>query len=89
MVAIADMLDRMLDPVGIALTPDAARRLVALKADSIIQQRVDDLAERCNDGTASGDERSEYEALVAAATVVGVLQAKARRLLSTTSSTSE
>lgn len=89
MVAIADMLDRMLDPVGVALTPDAARRLVAIKADPEMQQRVDDLAERCNEGTASTDERSEYEALVAAATVVGVLQAKARRLLSAIPSTSK
>ena len=63
------LLDRLLDPVGNALTPEAARRL------------VDELAERANQGTLTQEERSEYEALIAAGTVIGVLQAKARAVL--------
>lgn len=78
---IADVLDRMLDPVGRSLTPEAARRLADLSADPIVQQRVDELADRCNQGTLNADERAEYEAYVSAATVIAVLQSKARAVL--------
>jgi hypothetical protein len=71
----------MLDPVGRSLTPKAARRLADLRADPIVQQRVDELADRCNQGTLSADERAEYEAYVSAATVIAVLQSKARAVL--------
>jgi hypothetical protein len=80
------MLDRLLDPIGQALSPDAARRLLGLRPDSEVQRRIDDLAERANEGQLSEEERSEYEALIAAATVVGVLQAKARAVLAQSSS---
>jgi hypothetical protein len=79
------MLDRLLDPVGRALGPDAARRLLGLRPDSEVQRRIDDLAERANEGQLSEEERSEYEALIAAATVVGLLQAKARAALTQSS----
>ena len=78
---IADVLDRMLDPVGRSLTPEAARRLADLSADPIVQQRVDELADRCNQGTLNADERAEYEAYVSAAKVIAVLQSKARAVL--------
>ncbi len=81
MSVIAPLLDRLLDPVGKALGPEAARRLLGLRADQETQRQVDELAERANEGTLDDQGRSEYEALVAAATVIGVLQAKARLVL--------
>lgn len=81
MAPATELLDRLLDPVGHALGPEAARRLIDLRADDEVQGRVDELADRANEGLLSPDERREYEALVAAATVVAVLQAKARRVL--------
>ena len=75
------ILDRLLDPVGRSLTPDAARQLVELRADPIAQQRMDELADRCNEGLLTPDERAEYEAYVAAATLIAILQAKARAVL--------
>ncbi|HZN67071.1 MAG TPA: hypothetical protein VFB66_17400 [Tepidisphaeraceae bacterium] len=79
--ASAQMLDRVLDPLGRALGPDAARNIVALRADVDAQRRVDELAERANEGVLTPEERSEYESLLAAATVIGVLQAKARAVI--------
>lgn len=76
------MLDRILDPVSEALTPESARRLVALRADALAQRRMDELAEKCIEGLLTPDERTEYEAYVSAANLLAVLQAKARRLLS-------
>jgi hypothetical protein len=78
---VAQALDRLLDPLGRSLTPDSARRLVELRADPTAQARMDELADRCNEGLATADERAEYEAYVSAATLIAVLQAKARAAL--------
>ena len=79
---VSDFLDRMLDPLGRSLTPDAARQLAELRADPAAQQRMDELADRCNEGTLTADERAEYEAYVTAASLIAVLQSKARAVLS-------
>jgi nucleoside-diphosphate-sugar epimerase len=76
-----DILDRMLDPVGRALGPDAARRLLALRADDELQRRIDDLADRSREGLLTPDERAEYDAVVGAIALLSVLQAKARSVL--------
>jgi hypothetical protein len=75
------ILDRLLEPVGRCLSTKAARELAGLRADEEAQARVRELAEKCNDGTLSADERAEYEACVMAANVVAILQAKARARL--------
>jgi hypothetical protein len=71
----------MLDPLGRTLTTDAARQLAELRADPELQRRMDDLAERCNDGTLTADERAEYDAYITAATLIAILQSKARAVL--------
>ena len=58
-----------------------ARALTALQVDERIQARVEDLAEKCNEGQITEDERAEYEAYVQASTLIGILQAKARQKL--------
>jgi hypothetical protein len=76
-----DVLDRVLDPVTDCLTPDVARKLVALQADARTQARVDELAEKANEGTLSAEERAEYDRYRDAFHFVTILQAKARKLL--------
>ena len=44
------ILDRLLDPLGRCLTPEAARRLLELRADPVAQARIDELVEKCNQG---------------------------------------
>jgi hypothetical protein len=75
------LLDRLLEPVGRCLTPEVAERLVQLRADEIAQARIEELADRCNEGQLTPDEREEYEALAATSQFIALLQAKARRLL--------
>jgi hypothetical protein len=77
----ASALDRLLDPVGRCLTPEVARALVALRADAETQARIDELADKCTEGTLSPTERAEYEAYVAAIDFLTILQAKARGTL--------
>jgi hypothetical protein len=75
---ITRVLGRLLDPVGRCLTAKAARELAALRADEEAQARVRELAEKCNEGQLSDEERAEYAACAMAAHVVAILQAKAR-----------
>ena len=75
------VLDRLLDPVGRCLTPRSARALLKLQADSDLQSHIEDLARKSTAGRLTGEERSEYEALVAAGTVISILKSKARVVL--------
>jgi hypothetical protein len=76
------LLDEMLEPLSSCLTPEVARRVAALRANPSVQRHVDELAEKCSNGTLSADERSQYEVYVVAGELIAILQAKARRLLS-------
>src|SRR4051812_18062031 len=76
-----NVLDRLLEPVGRSMTPDLARELIELRAAPEVQARIDDLAERCNEGTLTPEERAEYESCVQAIHLIGILQRKARRVL--------
>jgi hypothetical protein len=73
-----------LAPVENCLNVESARALLALPPNARVQARVDELAERCNEGQLSNEERSEYEALIWADHFLGVLQAKARHFLDAT-----
>jgi hypothetical protein len=75
------LLDRILDPVGRALSPEAARALLALRADDDTQSQIDELADRANQGALTAEQRAEYESLIAAASLIAILQAKARIVL--------
>jgi hypothetical protein len=50
--------------------------------DERTQARVEKLAEKGNEGRLTAKERAEYEAYIQASTLIGILQAKSRRILS-------
>jgi hypothetical protein len=76
--AAIDGLARILDPIIECLSPEVAGRVAQLEADPSLQARIDELAEKCNDGQLTVDEEAEYDAYVRAMDVLAVLQAKAR-----------
>jgi hypothetical protein len=76
------VLDEMLEPVSRSLGLKTARALAALRVGGRMQARVEKLAEKCNEGRLTANERVEYEAYNQASTLIGILQAKSRRLLS-------
>ena len=76
------VLDEMLEPVSRSLGLKTARALAALRVGARAQARVEKLAEKCNEGKLTVKERAEYEAYVQASTLIGILQSKARRILS-------
>ena len=75
------VLDRLVSPLGECLTPESARRILALKADREFQARVDDLAARHREGRLSPEEQAEYGRYVSFSTFVAILKSKARQLL--------
>ncbi len=79
--ASTDVLDRILEPFTQCLTPEVAQRIVDLRADARDQARLDELADKANEGQHSPPEKSEYDRYRDAFHFVTIFQAKARRLL--------
>ncbi len=77
----ATVLDQVFEPVTQCFSADVAERIAALRASPELQALLDDLADKCTEGTLTEDEHETYEALVRAMNFVGILQAKARGVL--------
>jgi len=75
------MLDDLLDPLSRCLDAESAQRLVQMRVAPPVQERIDSLAERANEGLLTEEERAEYEALVNAADLIAILKLKARQQL--------
>ena len=67
--------------VGRCLDRQSAEALLRLRADSELQGRIEELADKCSEGRLSLEERDECEALIRVGNFLAILQAKARRLL--------
>ena len=80
----APAIDRLVAPLGECLTPESARRLLALRADPALQASVDDLAARHSAGRLSPAEQAEYGRYVTYSTFIAILKSKARQLLAST-----
>jgi len=74
-------LDSLLDPLSRCLDAESARWLADFRVGRSVQERIDRLGERANEGDLSADERDEYEALINAADFISILKLKARRHL--------
>jgi hypothetical protein len=74
-------LDRLLNPLSECFTPAVARRLVNYRADAATQARIEELANKCNEGELTAVERREYESYVRGINLISILQSKARALL--------
>jgi hypothetical protein len=80
-MSTTEILEQVLDPFVACLTPEAARKIVAQRADPEAQMRLDELAQRANEGLLTAEERAELEKIRATFHVITLLQSKARRIL--------
>jgi hypothetical protein len=74
-------LERVLAAVGQCLDRQSAESLLRLRADTEMQGRIEELADKSTEGRLTPEERDEYEAMIRVGNFVAILQAKARRLL--------
>jgi hypothetical protein len=74
-------LDRFLEPVTHAFTPELARVIADLRADDQLQAEVENLRQKSNEGTLTPEEDAAYRDFVEAVDVISILQTKARRFL--------
>ena len=82
-MASSALIEQMVEPIGRVLTQESATELLGLRADAVTQQRIDELAEKCNSGTLTDEERAEYQEFISVFNILTVLQTRARTLLET------
>jgi hypothetical protein len=75
------VLDGLLDPLSECLDAESARRLIEMRVAAPVQDRIDELAARANEGALNAEELAEYEALINASDFISILKLKARRHL--------
>lgn len=80
-MATTSYLDRLLEPLTDAFTPELASALLELRADSELEAHINELRRKANDGTLTPAEDAEYKDFVEAVDLISVMQAKARRFL--------
>jgi hypothetical protein len=85
-MATTTYLDRFLEPVTEALTPEVAAAIVNLRADPETEAEVERLREKANEGKLTAEEEAAYKDFVEAVDVISILQSKARRYLARQSS---
>ena len=78
----AALLDQVMEPLVRCLDTESAQRVAEFRIDPSVIEKVDQLAERANEGILGEEERAEYEALINAANFISILKLKARRRLS-------
>jgi selenocysteine lyase/cysteine desulfurase len=73
--------DRGTDALLQFFSVEQARALVAYRGDEAIRARMEELAEKSNEGELNEHERAEYEGYIQANDFIATLQAKAQKLL--------
>ncbi len=77
----AAAFDRATDSVLRILSREQAAQIVDFHGDDELQQRIELLAEKANEGELTDDETAEYHGYAQANKFIAVLQARARRIL--------
>jgi hypothetical protein len=72
--------DRGVRPVLELVFPDKADAILNFRPDPSLQKRIDELAEKSNEGELTADELSEYGGYVRANNFIAILQRQARNL---------
>jgi hypothetical protein len=76
-----NLLNRIVDPLADCLSREVAERIVNLRAEADVQQRIDELADLANRGRLSEEQKAEYDEYLSAFHFVTMLQARARHQL--------
>ena len=72
------VLDQFLAPMQTGLSADAAQKLVDFRLNNETQSRMDELAQKANEGELTEEEKTEYHRLIDTNDMIAILQIKAR-----------
>ena len=75
------ILDRFLEPVTQILPAETARQIIDLRINPQLQEKLDALADKANQGTISAEERDEYAEYVEGLDLIAIFKMKARAAL--------
>ena len=75
------VLRGFLDPLGRSFTTASAREIVAFRPDEAALHHMEELADKCDDGQLTPEDRAEYHLLVDLGDWMTLLQARARQFL--------
>ena len=79
-MATISVLDQFLNPNAGWLTPGSAQKLIDWKPSDDLRRRIEELGQKANRGDLTADEDAEFRAYLDDAELIGLMQAKARRL---------
>jgi hypothetical protein len=74
-------LNRLLAPLADCFTVELAERLVSFSIDPETRARIDELAQKANQGQLSDAENAEYREYVEGIDLIAVLQSQAKDVL--------
>jgi hypothetical protein len=81
--SVDTILERFVDHLTRGFTPELAKHFAELPAPNAeFQARLDELAEKANEGMLSGDETREYERYIELMDLVALMRLKARARVS-------
>jgi hypothetical protein len=72
--------EKGIEPLMRIVFPEKLDEVLAYRPDEQLQQRIDELASKCNEGELSDPEREEYEGYVRANKFLAILRRQALRL---------
>ena len=72
--------EKGVEPLMRLVFPEKLDEVLAYRPDEELQQRIDDLASRCNEGELTNSEREEYEGYVRANKFLAILRRQALRI---------
>ena len=72
---------QMIEGLSKCLTTESAKLVLKFRADAKLQKHLDQLADKCTEGTLTPEERSEYGDCVTLGTFLAILKSKIRQKL--------
>ena len=79
----SSILAQLLEPLEECMTLELAQKIADLRATPDLQARIDELADKCNEGELTPEEAAEYDSFVDVIDLISVLKTQARDVLKT------
>lgn len=76
-----ELVERSLDPLASALTPEVAQKFVNCDPPAEVVERMQQLGTKSSAGTLTAQEEQEYKTLVDVGDLIALLKLKAQRFL--------